>query len=51
MNEKKVTKQKFFVEGWLSDSDLEDWVQKDKNNEANARCSVCNKTLALSTAG
>ena len=48
---KKVTKQKFFVEDWLNDSDLNDWVQKDKNNKANARRSVCNKTLALSTAG
>ena len=25
--------------------------RKDKNNIANARCSVSNKTLALSTAG
>ena len=47
---KKVTKQKFFVEDWLSDPDLKDWVQKD-NNKANAQCSVCNKILALSTAG
>ena len=51
MKEKKVTKQKFFVEDWLSDPDLKDWVWKDKNNKANARCFVCNKTLALSTAG
>ena len=49
MNEKKVTKQKFFVEYCLSD--LKDWVRKDKNNKARARCSVCNKTLVLSTAG
>ena len=46
MNEKKVTKQTFSVEDWLSDPDLKDWVRKDKNNKANARCSVCNKTLA-----
>ena len=26
-------------------------MRKDKNNKANARCSVCNITLALSTAG
>ena len=26
-------------------------LRKDKNNIANARCSVSNKTLALSTAG
>ena len=45
------SKQKFFVEDWLSDPDLKDWVRKYKNNKANARCSVCNKTLALSTAG
>ena len=51
MNEKKVTKQTFSVEDWLSDPDLKDWVRKDKNNKANARRSVCNKTLALSTAG
>ena len=48
---KKVTKQKAFVEDWLSDPPLKDWVRQDKNNKANARCSVCNKTLALSTAG
>ena len=36
MNEKKATKQKFFVEDWLSLLDLKDWVQKDKNNKANA---------------
>ena len=47
---KKVTKQKFFVEDWLTDPDLKDWVRKDKNNKANAWCSVCNKTLALLTA-
>ena len=51
MKEKNVTKQKIFVEDWLSDPDLKDWVRKDKNNKANARCFVCNKTLALSTAG
>ena len=51
MNEKKATKQKFFVEDWLSLLDLKDWVQKDKNNKANAWCSICNKTLALSIAG
>ena len=45
MKEKKVTKQKIFVEDWLSDPDLKDWVRKDKNNKANARCPV--KTLAL----
>ena len=48
---KKVTKQKAFVEDWLSDPHLKDWVRQDKNNKANARCSVCIKTLALSTAG
>ena len=26
-------------------------MRKDKNNKSNARCSICNKTLALSTAG
>ena len=34
MNEKKVTKQTFSVEDWLSDPDLKDWVRKDKNNKA-----------------
>ena len=38
---KKKSKQKFFVEDWLSDPDLKDWVQKN-NNKANAQCSVCN---------
>ena len=51
MNEIKVTKQTFFVEDWLSDPDIKGWVQKGKNNKANAQCSVCNKTLASSTAG
>ena len=51
MNEKKVTKQKFFVEDGLSDPDLKDWVRKDRNNKANAWCSIGNKTLTLSTAG
>ena len=46
MKEKKVTKQKRFVDDWPTDPDLKDWVRKDKNNKANARCSVCNKTLA-----
>ena len=50
-NERKEShKVKIFVEDWLSDPDLKGWVWKD-NNKANARCSVCNKTLALSTAG
>ena len=40
MKEKKVTKQKIFVEDWLSDPDLKDWVRKDKNNKANAQCPV-----------
>ena len=26
-------------------------MRKDKNNKSNARCSLCNKTFALSTAG
>ena len=48
---KEVTKQKFFVEDWLSNPDCKDWERKDKNNKACARCSLCNKTLALSTSG
>ena len=31
MSGKKVNKQTFFVEDWLSGPVLKDWVQKDKN--------------------
>ena len=46
---KKTSQSKiFFVDDWLSDPDLKDWVRKDK---IDARCAVCNKTLALTTVG
>ena len=48
---KKSQRKKVFVEDWLSDPDLKNWVEKDKNNKANTWCFVCNKTLPLSTAG
>ena len=48
---KKSQRKKVFVEDWLSNPDLKDWVEKDKNNKANTWCFVCNKTLPLSTSG
>ena len=46
----KITKQKNFIVDWLSDPLFQDWLRKDKNVDAVARCLVYSKTISLSTA-
>jgi len=48
---KKITKQKVFVDQWLSDPQLKEWLHKDKNDSTIARCFVCPAKISLSTAG
>ena len=52
MVEKKIKNQKrSFVDDWLKDPDFIGWLVKVKENKSKARCSVCQKTIELSTSG
>ena len=48
---KTVTKQKKFVDEWLSDPQFKDWLRKDANDNTIARCFICSAKISLSTAG
>lgn len=50
-NNKKVSKQKYFIESWLEETEFKDWLRKDQKDKTVARCAVCHKTIELSTSG
>ena len=53
MNEKKKTllrNQRYFNESWLTDPCFKGWLCKEKN-ETKAQCSLCHKTIELSSSG
>jgi hypothetical protein len=51
MSEKnEPKKQKYFLDAWLSDPLFTGWLCKDKEL-TKARCSVCHKTIELSSSG
>lgn len=52
MNNKKneIQNQKHFVDAWLSDPLFEKWLSKEKC-DTQARCTICHKTIVLSSAG
>ena len=50
-NNKKVSKQKYFKESWLEETEFKDWLRKDQKDNKVARCAVCHKTIELSTSG
>ena len=47
----KVKNQKYFVDDWLYEDVFSTWLVKDKNDNTKARCSVCHKTIELSSSG
>ena len=49
--EKKVKKQRYFIEDWLSDDNFKDWLRKDWEDNTKARCILCNKSIELSSSG
>ena len=52
MAEKKSKKnQKYFVDAWLEDPLFDGWLCKVKECNAQAHCSVCHKTIKLSSGG
>ena len=50
-NKTKVKKQKYFTDDWLQDEAFSNWLVKDKNDNTKTRCSVCHKTIELSSSG
>ena len=44
----KMPLQNYFQDDWLL---IKDWLRRDKNDNTNARCCTCNKTIKLSTSG
>ena len=40
-----VIEQRRFLDDWLGDSLFKNWLDKDKNSDAVARCFVCLKTM------
>ena len=53
MNEKKkslLRNQRYFNEFWLTDPSFKGWLCKEKD-ETKARCSLCHKTIELSSNG
>ena len=52
MAEKKSKKnQKYFVDAWLEDPLFDGWLCKVKECNAQTHCSVCHKTIKLSSGG
>lgn len=51
MNEKKEMKKRKFIDDWLKDPVFNGWLAKVKDNKTQARCSICHKTIELSTSG
>ena len=53
MDEKKkslLKNQRHFNEAWLTDPSFKEWLCKEKD-ETKARCSLCHKTIELSSSG
>ena len=53
MAEKKIIKnqKRNFVDDWLKDPDFTGWLVKVKADKTKACCSICHKTIELSTSG
>ena len=39
------------MDDWLQDEGFSNWLVKDKNDNMEARCSVCHKTIEFSSSG
>ena len=50
-SKRKVKKKKYFIDDWLQHEAFGDWLVKDKKDNTKARCSVCHKTIELSSSG
>ena len=53
MAEKNTIKnqKRNFVDDWLKDPNFTGWLVKVREDKTKARCSVCHKTIELSTSG
>ena len=53
MAEKKIVnnQKRNFVDDWLKDPDFTGWLVKVKEDKTKTRCSICHKTIELSTSG
>ena len=50
-NKSSIKNQKYFAGDWLKDLFFQDWLKKDDKSTNRARCTVCHKTLELSSTG
>ena len=50
-SKRKVKKKKYFIHDWLQHEAFGNWLVKDKKDNTKARCSVCHKTIELSSSG
>ena len=41
-------KNRCFQEAWLEESEIKDWLRKDKTDVTKFRCAICSKSLTLS---
>ena len=48
---KKSNKQKYFVDDWLTHYDFKICLRKDALDNKKARCTVCHKSIELSSSG
>ena len=48
---KKVKKQRYFIDDWLSEDSFKDWLRKDKSDNTKGRCAICQKSIELSSSG
>ena len=50
-NKSSIKNQKYFVDDCLKDPLFKDWLKKDDTSTKRERCTVCQKTFELSSAG
>ena len=50
-NMKKSSKQKYFIDDWLTHDDFKIWLRKDPLGNKKTRCAICHKSFELSSSG
>ena len=50
-NKAKVKKQKYVIDNWLQDEAFSNWLVNDNSSNTKEGCSVCYKTIELSSSG
>ena len=50
-NKGEPKNQKFFIDALLSDPAFEGWLAKEKYSKKKTRCTVCHKSIELSSSG